>query len=121
MSPFMWLPAFAIIHRHRINRCRSPFNAPSMSNYHFLTISCLQQANHLKSIWKNRTLVQQKVETDYQIRCSTQSGQLVRVRRITSFVVFYKDIDVTRVHSGGNYLQNEVSLVNMSDAKQSQV
>jgi hypothetical protein len=73
-----------------------------MLSYHFLAISHLQQANHLKSIWKNRTQAQQKVETDYQIRCSTWSGQLIGVSRITAFVVFYKDIDVTQVHTGGN-------------------
>jgi hypothetical protein len=68
-----------------------------MSSYHFLTISPLQQANHLKSICKNRTLAQQKVETDYQICCSTWSGQPIGLSRIRAFVVFYKDIDVTRL------------------------
>jgi hypothetical protein len=84
-----------------------------MSRYHFLKISCLQQANHLKSIWKNRTLAQQKMETDYQSRCSIQSGQLIGVSRIMAFVAFYKGIDVTWVDTGGNCLQNRVSLVNM--------
>jgi hypothetical protein len=113
MSPSMWLPASTIIHRHRINRCHSPVQALSMVSYHFLTISHLQQANRLKSIWKNRTLAQQKVETDYQSHCSIRSGQLIGVSRIKAFVVFYKDHDVSWLHTGGNYLQNEVSLVNM--------
>jgi hypothetical protein len=84
-----------------------------MLSYHFLAISRLQQANHLKSIWMNHTRVQQKVETDYQSRCSTQSGQLIKVSRIATFVVFYKDFNVTHGHTDGSYLQNGVSLVNM--------
>jgi hypothetical protein len=109
----MCLPTSAIIHCHRINRCPSPVKAISMLSYHFLAIHRLQQANHLKSIWMNHTRVQQKVETDYQSRCSIQSGQLIRVSRIIAFVVFYKDFDVTHVHTGGSYLQNRVILVNM--------
>jgi hypothetical protein len=101
MSPSMWLPASAIIHRHRINRCPSSVKAISMLSYHFLAISRLQQANHLKSIWKNYTRAQQKVGTDYQRHCSTRSGQLIGVSRITAFVVFYKDFDVTRVYTSG--------------------
>jgi hypothetical protein len=84
-----------------------------MLSCHFLAIIHLQQANHLKSIWKNRTRAQQKVEIDYQSRCRTRSGQLIGVSRIAAFVVFYKDIDVTQVHIGGNCLQNGLSLVNM--------
>jgi hypothetical protein len=61
----------------------------------------------------NHTRVQQKVETDYQSRCITQSGQLIGVSMIVAFVVFYKDFDVTHVHIGGSRLQNGVSLVNM--------
>jgi hypothetical protein len=109
----MWILTTAIIHYHRINRCPSLVKAISMLSYHLLAISRLQQANHLKSIWKNHTRAQQKVEIDYQSRCSTQSGQLIRVSRIAVFVIFYKDFDVTRVHTGGNCLQNGVSLVNM--------
>jgi hypothetical protein len=117
----MCLPASAIIHRHRINRCLSPIKALSMLSYHFLAISHLHQVSHLKSIWKNHTQAQQKVETDYQSRCSTKSGQLIGVSGIVTFVVFYKDLDVTRVHTGGTYLQNGVSLVNMSATKHIQV
>jgi hypothetical protein len=84
-----------------------------MLSYRFLAISRLQQANHLKSIWKNHTRAQQKVETDYQSRCSTWSGQLIGVSRMVTFMVFYKDFDVTQVHTSGNCLQNGVSLVNM--------
>jgi hypothetical protein len=113
LSPSMWLPASSIIHRHRINRCPSLVKVISMLIYHFLAISRLQQANHLKSIWMNHTWVQQKVETYYQRRCSTWSGQLIRVSRIAAFVVFYKDFDITHVHTGGSFLQNRVSLVNM--------
>jgi hypothetical protein len=65
MSPSTWLAASTIVHRHRINKCPSPVKAISMLSYHFLTISRLQQANHLKSIWKNHTQAQQKVEIDY--------------------------------------------------------
>jgi hypothetical protein len=113
LSPSMWLPVTAIIHRHRINRCPSPVKAISMLSYHFSAIINLQQANHLKSIWKNHTRVQQEVKTNYHSRCSTQSGQLIGVSRIAAFVVFYKNFDVTRVHTGGSCLQNGVSLVNM--------
>jgi hypothetical protein len=113
MSPSMWLPASVIIHRHRINSCPSPVKVISMLSYHFLAISCLQQATHLKSIWKNHTRAQQKVEIHYQSCCSTQSGQLIGVSRIVAFVVFYKDFDVTRVHTSGDCLQNGASLVNM--------
>jgi hypothetical protein len=81
----------------------SPVKAISMLSYHFLAISHLQQANHLKLIWKNHTQVQ-KVETDCQSRCSTRSGQLIRVSRIVIFVVLYKDFDVTQVHTGRSYL-----------------
>jgi hypothetical protein len=95
--------------------------AISMLSYHFLAISYLQQASHLKSIWKNHTRVQQKVETDYHSHYSTQSGQLIRVSWIAAFVVFYKDFDVTRVHTGGSYLQNGVSHVNMWVTKHSHV
>jgi hypothetical protein len=38
-----------------------------------------------------------------------------------AFVVFYKDFDVTWVHTGGNYLQNRASLINMYVTKHSQV
>jgi hypothetical protein len=100
----MWLPASTIIHCNRINRCRSLVKALSMMIYHFLTISHLQQANHLKSIWKNRALAQQKVEIDYQSSCSIQSGQLIEVSRIWAFVVFYKELDVSWLHTGGNCL-----------------
>jgi hypothetical protein len=93
MSPPMWLLASAIIHCHRINRCRTPIKALSMSSYHLPE--------------------QQKVEIDYQSYCGTQSGQLIRVSRIGAFVVFYKDLDVSQLHTGGNYLQNRVSPVNM--------
>jgi hypothetical protein len=109
----MWLLASAIIHRHRINRCLSPVKVISMLSYHFLVISHLQQANHLKSIWMNHTRVQQKVEIDYQSRCSTWSGQLIGVSRIAAFVVFYKDFDVTHVPTSGSCMQDGVSLVNM--------
>jgi hypothetical protein len=61
------------------------------------------------------------VEIDYRGHCSTRSGQLIRVSRIRAFVVFYKDIDVTLLHSSGNYMQILVSLVNMWVAKHSQV
>jgi hypothetical protein len=57
--------------------------------------------------------VQQKVKTDYESRCSTRSGKLIEVSRIAAFVVFYKDFDVTHVHTGGNSLQKGVSLLNM--------
>jgi hypothetical protein len=109
----MWLLASAITQRHHINRVPLPVKAISMVSYHFLAINHMQQANHLKSIWMNHTQVQQKVETDYQSCCGTRSGQLIGVSMITTFVVFYKDFDVTHVHSRGSCLQNEVSLVNM--------
>jgi hypothetical protein len=79
MSPSMWLLTSAIIHHHRINRCPSLVKDISMFIYHFMFISHLQQANYLKSIWRNLTLAQQKVESDYQSRYSTQSGQLIGV------------------------------------------
>jgi hypothetical protein len=113
MSPSMWIPASAIIHRHRINRCPSQVKAISILSYHFLAISHVRQANHLKSIWMDHIRAQQKVKTDYQSHYSTQSGQPIRVSRIAAFVVFYKDFNVTRVHTGGHCLQNGVSLVNM--------
>jgi hypothetical protein len=101
LSPSMWLSASAIIHRHRINRCPSPVKVIFMLSYHFLAISHLQQANHSKTIWTNHTRVQQKMETYYQSRCSTRSGQLIGVSRIAAFVVFYKGFNVTHVHTGG--------------------
>jgi hypothetical protein len=113
LSPSMWLPSSAIIHCHRINRCPLQVKVISMLSYHLMAISRPQQANHLKSIWTNHTWVQQKVETNYQSRYSTRSGQLIGVSRIAAFVVFYKDFDVTHVHTGGSRLQNGVSLVNM--------
>jgi hypothetical protein len=121
MSPSMWLPASAIIHHHRINRCPSLVKAISMLSYHFLAINRMQQANHLKSIWMNHTRVQQKLEIDYQSCCSTPSGQLIRVSRIAAFVVFDKDFDVTHVHTSGSCLQKRVSPANMYVTKYSQV
>jgi hypothetical protein len=38
---------------------------------------------------------------------------MIGVNIIMAFVVFCKDFDVTRVYTGGNCLQNGVSLVNM--------
>jgi hypothetical protein len=113
MSPSMWLSTSVIINRHHINRYPSLVKAISMLSYNFLAISHLQQANHLKSIWKNHTRAQQKVEIDYQSHCSTRSGQLIEVSRMVTFVVFYKGFVVTRVHTGGNCQQNGVSLVSM--------
>jgi hypothetical protein len=49
----------------------------------------------------------------YQSHCSTQSGLLIGVSRFAAFVVFYKDFDVTHVHTSGSCVQNGVSLVNM--------
>jgi hypothetical protein len=121
MSPSMWLPASAIIHHHRINRCPSLVKAISMLSYHFLAINRMQQANHLKSIWMNHTRVQQKLEIDYQSCCSTPSGQLIRVSRIAAFVVFDKDFNVTHVHTSGSCLQKRVILANMYVTKYSQV
>jgi hypothetical protein len=94
----------------RLHYYTPPFKVIYMLSYHFLVISRLQQANHLKSIWMNHTRVQQKVETDYQSHCSTRSGQLIGVSRIAAFVVFYKDFDVTHVHTGGSCLKMELVL-----------
>jgi hypothetical protein len=76
---------------HKLRATSKPFK----SNMEELHTSPIKSANRLPE------------------RCSTQSGQLIGVSRIEAFVVFYKDIDVTRLHTGGKCLQNGVSLVDM--------